>query len=88
MVIGLLDLVSTAVLYSLGLIVELNPLMSPLLETHPLVFAVVKLATLGAAFAAMQWYRRIDERFVHRIASAASVAYVSIWTVWFLGAHL
>lgn len=82
MAVGLADLISTAVLYSLGLIAELNPLMRPLLETSPLLFCGVKLLTLAIAYAALQHYRKTDEGFVRRSSLYGTFAYVGIWVVW------
>jgi len=82
--IAFLDLVITALLYQTGWIVELNPLMRPLLERSLWLFAFVKFSTVGVAYVVLQWYRKIDEDFVNRVATAGSLAYVALWTTWFL----
>ena len=82
MLVGLADLVSTVALYSAGLVVELNPLMRPLLDRSPALFALVKLATLAAVFVALQWHRPKDERFVRKAAAYGTAAYVTLWAVW------
>lgn len=82
--IALVDLVVTAFLYQTGWIVELNPLMRPLLEHSTWVFALVKFSIVAVAYFVLQWYRRIDEEFVNRIATAGSLAYIALWTTWFL----
>lgn len=87
MALGLVDLVSTVVLYELGLIEELNPLMRPLLEASAVLFVAVKLVTLVAAFAAMQWYVRKDERFVRMAATYGALAYSLLWATWVVAAH-
>lgn len=82
--IALMDLIVTALLYQTGWIVELNPLMRPLIERSPWFFAMVKFSTVAIAYVVLQWYRRMDEEFVNRIATAGSVAYVALWSTWFL----
>ncbi len=86
--IALLDLVVTTVLFCLGLIEEMNPLMRPLIHTHPALFVVVKLATIAAAFIGLQWYRRHDEKFVRLVAGYGAVVYSVVWVGWCIGAHL
>lgn len=88
MLIGIFDLVSTAVLYSQGLIEELNPLMRPLLEHSPLAFVLLKGFTLVVAYIALQWYRQTDEKFVVRVSAYGGVAYLTIWAAWVLIAHV
>lgn len=79
--IGVLDLASTVILYMLGLIVELNPIMRPLLETSPALFTAVKMATLIAAYIVLQMYRSVDESFVKKASLYGTVAYVSVWVL-------
>lgn len=88
MLVGIIDLISTAFLYSQGLIEELNPLMRPLLEHHPLTFVMFKAATLIAAYIALQWYRQTDEKFVVKVSAYGGAAYLTIWVSWVLIAHL
>lgn len=82
--IGAIDLVTTAALYSQNMIEEMNPLMRPLLETSVWLFVLVKGMTLALAYFFM--VRNCDQyrEFVRRACLAGSVAYVLIWTVWFL----
>ena len=54
--IGFVDLLMTAVLHANGMIVELNPLMRPLIEESEWLFAFVKSMTLIAAWCALAWY--------------------------------
>ncbi len=83
MAIGVLDLLSTALLHRAGLIVEMNPLMRVFILRSEWLFAFVKGLTLGGAWGAMAWYARQDLRFVHRIALAGSAAYLALWLAWF-----
>lgn len=83
--IGLLDLIVTAVLHAHGLIVELNPLMRPLIEESEWLFAAVKGLTLAIAWAAMVYYAQINKDFVRKACLVGSAAYVVIWMSWFLG---
>lgn len=84
--IGILDLISTAVLHSKGLIVELNPLMRPFIVQSEWLFAFVKGLTIGAAWGAMAWYAQQNKEFVSKACTIGSTAYVAIWCVWFFGA--
>lgn len=88
MAVGLSDLVLTAVLYEAGLIVELNPLMRPLIQSSTLLFVAVKLATLVVAYVGLQVYGRIEPIFVRRAAWIGTFAYVALWIGWVAGAHL
>lgn len=87
LLIGLVDLLSTAFLHRAGLIVELNPIMRPFITRSEWLFAFVKGLTLGGAWGAMAWYARHDRPFVHRAALVASAAYVALWCGWFFGAR-
>lgn len=81
--IGFLDLFVTAILHAHGLIVELNPLMRPLIEHSEWTFGLAKGATLVAAWGAMVWYAEHNRDFVRKVCLAGSIAYVAIWTIWF-----
>lgn len=87
MAIGLVDLVSTAVLHRAGLIVELNPIMRVFITRSEWLFAFAKGVTLGAAWGALAWYARTDLRFVARASYLGSAAYVTLWLVWFIAAQ-
>ena len=84
--IGLIDLVVTAVLHAQGLIVELNPLMRPLIERSEWLFAAVKFATIFFAWAAMVSYAPKNLRFVRNVCLLGSVAYIVVWCTWFFSA--
>lgn len=84
MFIGFTDLVMTAVLHSQGLIIELNPLMKPLIEHSEWSFAFVKGLTLLAAWFVMWKHSRVNLAFVRRMALIGSGVYLVVWTVWFV----
>jgi hypothetical protein len=84
--IGSVDLIATALLHSRGLIIELNPLMRPLIEHSEWTFAAVKSSTLVLAAYVMLEYAKTNPDFVCRACRMGSAAYVTIWTVWFLAA--
>lgn len=86
MTIGLVDLVSTAMLHSKGMIVELNPLMRVFITQSEWLFAFVKGLTIGVAWATMAWYARQNKEFVGKACTVGSAAYVLIWCTWFFGA--
>ena len=85
--IGIIDLVTTAVLHRNGLIVELNPIMAFFITKSEWLFAFVKGLTLGAAWIALVWYSKTDRHFVGRASLVGSIAYLGIWSVWFFGAR-
>jgi hypothetical protein len=88
MAIGFLDLMMTAVLHHHGLIIELNPLMRPLIERSEWLFAIVKGATLVAAWWAMVKYAKTNVLFVRQAALLGSCAYLLVWNVWFWTSHI
>jgi len=81
--IGFLDLVATAVLHARGQIVELNPIMRPLIETSEWLFALVKGMTLALAWLTMVRHSKTHLAFIRSACLAGSGAYVFIWCVWF-----
>ena len=83
--IGFLDLVTTAVLHANGLIVELNPLMRPIIETSEWLFALVKGGTLVLAWLVMLRFKETHLPFIRMASIAGSAAYLLIWTGWFVG---
>lgn len=85
MLIGFGDLLATALLHRAGLIVELNPLMKGIIEQSEWTFAFVKAMTLISAWVAMAHYARRNRMFVHRACMAGSVAYATVWSIWFFG---
>lgn len=86
--IGFLDLVMTAVLHAQGKIIELNPVMRPLIEHSEWLFAIVKGGTLVLAWYIMTKYAKSNLDFVRRAALVGSGAYMTIWTVWFIAGSL
>ena len=84
MSIGFVDLAMTAWLHSRGMIVELNPLMRPIIEQSEWLFALVKSLTLLAAWAVMAAYCKVNVSFVRRACVYGSVIYLALWTSWFV----
>lgn len=85
--IGLVDLVSTAVLHSRGQIVELNPVMRPLIEHSEWTFVFTKGLTLILAWYFIAKYARTHLEFARRACLVGSGAYIAIWLGWFLSAR-
>jgi hypothetical protein len=85
--VGFLDLASTALLHANGKIVELNPLMRVFIEQSEWLFAFVKGLTLVAAWVALAWYAKTNLRFVRAACCWGTVAYLFVWTTWFLSAR-
>ncbi len=83
--IGIIDLISTAVLYSKGMITEVNPLMRFFIDRSDWLFVLVKALTLAAGWYALQRYARQNLDFVRKACTYASLAYVAIWVVLFVG---
>ncbi len=81
--IGFLDLIVTAVLHANGSIVELNPLMRPLIERSEWLFAFVKSLTLFTAWFVLAWYAKQNLGFVRKTCIVGAAAYFAIWCAWF-----
>lgn len=86
--IGFIDLVVTAVLHERGLIVELNPIMKPIIEQSEWLFVAVKGMTLLLAWAVMVKYFETHREFVRKASLAGACAYSGIWLVWFIAGTL
>lgn len=86
LLIGFVDLVMTAWLHAQGRIVELNPVMRPLIERSEWLFAVVKGATLVATWMVLVWYARQNLNFVRKACLYGCTAYITIWCAWFIAA--
>lgn len=84
--IGVVDLVTTAVLHAQGQIVELNPLMRVFIEQSEWLFAGVKGLTLIAGWIVLAWYAQVNRSFVRKVSILGSLAYLGVWLSWFLGA--
>lgn len=83
--VGVLDLVTTLWWLHTGRAVEYNPIMAALLRIGTPAFVIVKLSTLIACVAALEWYRRRRCALFAKAAGLfALVAYVSIYAVSFL----
>ncbi len=86
MLIGLVDLLSTAWLHANGLIVELNPIMRPIIEHSEWLFAIVKGLTLVLAYTVMVQYARTNEDFVRKASRLGVICYSGMWLIWFTSA--
>ncbi|HLO99811.1 MAG TPA: DUF5658 family protein [Fimbriimonas sp.] len=85
--IGVIDLISTAVLHAHGQITELNPLMNFFISKSEWLFAFVKGLTIGMAWGTMAWYAKQNLAFVNKACWVGSAAYVLIWLTWFFSAR-
>ncbi len=81
--IGLIDMITTAVLHAQGKIVEMNPLMRGFLQTSEWLFILVKGATLVAAWIVMAQYAQVNRPFVRKCCIWGSVVYAGVWLGWF-----
>ena len=84
LLIGIVDLISTAWLHAQGMIVELNPLMRASLAYGEWFFVIVKGTTLLALWIVMVLHAQKDVKFVHNVCRVGAAAYVGLWVVWFL----
>ena len=82
--IGLIDLISTAVLHAQGRIQELNPLMKPFIENSEWLFILVKGLTLVAAWFGLCWYAKENKDFVRKACLVGSAAYLLVFVFWFV----
>ena len=87
LMIGFVDLLTTAWLHARGLIVELNPLMRTVLSYGEGYFVLVKGLTLAALWVVMVQHSRKDIVFVRKACTAGAIAYVGLWCVWFFSAR-
>ncbi|MBX7134747.1 MAG: DUF5658 family protein [Fimbriimonadaceae bacterium] len=83
LMIGFIDLFATAFLHAQGRIIELNPVMRPIIERSEWLFAVVKGGTLLLAWIALATYARHNLPFVRKASLYGSIAYVTLWCGWF-----
>lgn len=81
-VLALTDMVTTLYWSASGRMVELNPLMRPLLETSPAAFAIAKLATVAALLAAVAVSYQGREQFCRTATAWGAGAYALIWSAW------
>ena len=84
MLIGIIDLVTTAYFHASGQVVELNPLMKGFIDHSEWLFAAMKGLTLIAGWAALAWYYRYNKDFVRKACFVGIAAYVVIWASWFV----
>ena len=82
--IGLLDLISTAVLHAQGMIVEMNPIMRVFIEHSEWLFVLAKGATLAIAFWVISRYVKSHPQFVTKACLFGSGAYLLLWSTWFI----
>src|SRR5579862_7289928 len=87
MLIGIIDLVSTAWMHANGQIVELNPIMRFFIDRSEWLFAAVKGLTLIGAWAALAWYCKYNRKFVRNACLIGTFAYIFVWSSWFLAAR-
>ncbi|HLK14623.1 MAG TPA: DUF5658 family protein [Fimbriimonadaceae bacterium] len=84
LMIGLIDLITTAILHASGQIVEMNPLMRGFINRSEWLFVGVKGMTLLVGWLMLVHYARHNINFVRRACLFGSAAYVVVWLVWFL----
>ena len=91
LVVGVADLATTLFWVNAGLATEVNPIMAALLGVGVLPFVAVKLLTLGAYVAVMEWYSRArSSTFARAVGNITVLAYLGIYAVsfTFVNSHL
>src|SRR5579862_7117427 len=86
LLVGMIDLVSTAVMHANGQIIELNPLMRTMIDRSEWLFVAVKGLTLLGAWAVLAWYCKYNRLFVRNVCLVGTLGYVALWSSWFLSA--
>ncbi len=82
--IGLADLLTTVYWLATGQAAEVNPVMAAVLELSPLLFILVKVATLAAYVIVIEWYRRHRNPYLARIIGRVTVlSYVGVYAISF-----
>jgi hypothetical protein len=82
--VGLVDLLTTLFWLGTGRAIEVNPIMAAVLDTGVPLFVLVKLATLGAYIAVMEWYRRRrNPAFAEVVGNFTVLAYLGIYAISF-----
>ncbi len=82
--IGMLDLISTIYWVETGRAVEMNPIMSALLNFGLLPFILAKVTSLGIFVYVVEWYRRRrSETFARAVSFFTIAAYLFVYTVSF-----
>ena len=84
LLIGLVDLITTALLHAHGMIVEMNPLMRGVINRSEWLFVVVKGLTLAVGWLMLVYYARTNVIFVRCACIFGSAAYITVWLVWYL----
>lgn len=86
--IGLADLLTTIYWLRTGQATEMNPIMAGALRLSPVLFILVKVATLGAYVAVIEWYRRHRNPLFAKFVSNITVAsYIGIYSVSFFAVN-
>lgn len=88
LIVGLADLITTIFWLHSGQAIEMNPLMAGVLSISMLLFVAVKISTLGAFVAVIEWYRRHRSASLARFTSKATlIAYIGIYSMSFLAVN-
>jgi hypothetical protein len=58
--------------------------MKPLIEYNEWLFVLVKGLTLVIATVGLIWYGRQNPRFVRQACIMGSIAYLTVFTIWFV----
>ena len=82
------DTVLTAILLSMGMIREANPLMAYLINYGIGTFCAVKMMMVVPVVALSEWYRRYNPVFVRRSLMAGIIAYTAIYFASVLAVNL
>ncbi|MDH7601019.1 MAG: DUF5658 family protein [Armatimonadota bacterium] len=82
--VGLLDLLTTLIWLHTGKAVEINPIMAYVLRSGIDVFVAVKMSTLLAYVAVLEWYRRFKSPDLAALIGRLTLgSYVGIYAISF-----
>lgn len=86
--IGLLDLAHTIFLVGIGVAVEANPLLAPVIAKSWVLFALVKAASFLIPLTIIESIRPLSPKFIRFALRAGAIAYVTVYGLAFLHVNL
>lgn len=87
-VICMADMLSTLYFVMIGAATEQNPLMAACINTSPLLFVLIKIASFVPFVVAVELYRRKNPAFARSACRMAIFLYVATFTVLTLKVNL
>jgi hypothetical protein len=85
LIICLLDTLSSAIVFSMGMATEANPLLRPFAEAGIPQFVLAKTFTFLPAILIAERYARVRPEFVRPLFRWAIIAYITLYAVFVAG---